>query len=241
VVLDDPALSPSERTITGSKLLADLAMGQRWADLKSVCLKILTLDLPPMNGFNLKELAYFDLYTAEEALNERDLALKTGDEFLTRYPTSSYAQPVQMKMKAALDGRQREAEAQQEGAQSLEPELAKLAGEHEHDRAEAAGSPERLAMIDSQYAFGQCQKLWTHRAAQRAIDACEAFGRRGAAAVPPPLRDLPPTALFIAAQAHAQLREFKAARDILSELERDEPAFAKRFNFEAFRNLWRTE
>jgi tetratricopeptide (TPR) repeat protein len=179
------------------------------------------------------EMAHFYLFLSEQQLKEIDLALKTGEKFLERYPTSSYFSSVQMQMQSLLNHRQDQAK----GAAEMDAKMSQLEVEHASQRAQLK-TPEAEELGERSYAFRRCSELRRLQQERRAIDACNAFVDHWGANTREGTRQLVLDARWLVALSWAELGDFTQARAAAKKLIDEEPEFARQRSLETMAGTW---
>ena len=197
-LLDDFAKEkdPQKQATMAYNVLAALQQARRYRTLVAVGRSLATgpaaaAAMP--GGARVDEAALYYVIIGENMLKEPDAVLRDGEDYLRRFPTSSFFAGT----KAMMDGVIREKHEVEEGQKKVKERLAEMSSEQRWN----------LCHVANEY-------QWAHqyREAQRLYHACFAVGG-----------GVEKSALPMLIQADVMIGDWAAARHDLGELEKADP------------------
>ena len=232
--LDDDSLSTLDRATEVVQTMGKMMADRQYARLKRFAKRVMDAHPPGYKGMDPAEIAHFYLFTAQQQLKERDPALHTGEEFMKRYPGSTYFSAVEMQMKVLLDQRMGEAD---ESAKA-DKELQEVEKDRQEARVKHATRPETLANLERSYDFRRCSILHRFHRNKEAVETCGQFASYWDGRPPPDKGELVLMSRYLTAMAYADMGDFKRAREVAQKLLAEHPEWSQAKTLETLARWW---
>jgi hypothetical protein len=226
--MKDASLSLNDRNTAATQAMAALIGQYRYAALLDVATQIYDSKLPPGEWVHAREHAAFYMFLSLMQLKKTDLALQAGERYLQQWPAGSFAQSIDLQMRATIEQRHRHEEALKEGPRELE----RIA--REEQELEQRG--QLSAVRARNFAFQRCSVLVRSERWDEAIEACKAFG--AAYRTADDGDHLLKLSRLLLARCHAERGDFKSANDEALRLLDDHPVWARENSVEIIRRTW---
>jgi len=232
-MLEDTRIPAKERAQAVASEMARLLSTRRYRACKRLSQRVIDLNLPVVETYDPVENAVFFLFLAEVLLHETDRALKTGEEFMKRYPASAYFPAAETHMRELVKRRQEEID----GVAHLEERFAAI--EAERQRMEGVLKAEAARKTRQESAdWMRCVEAGRAKQYRRAITECQAFVDRWSGESAPSHKTLPLQARRAVMDAHANLGEFEIARALLKQALEDDPVGAEALHIDGIAQSW---
>jgi TolB-like protein len=226
--------TPQERAKHALQLINNEMQSFRYHALVHDCAAIYEMDLPTVDGINVRAYALHYMFLGHFLLKQTDLALQMGERFMKNYPDSPMYNSVELRMNQIIS----EKREREEGASKAEAELAKIEQERQGVLAHPPPEkvlPQRMLSLD----LRKCTTLQQHHQSARAWTACKEFiENHQAESKPDDEHDLVGLARYYEVLAAMDLGRFADARSAANEMLNSSPAVAKSVGLKMQMTMW---
>jgi TolB-like protein len=192
--VDDSRRPAAERARTAGMLLGELATARRFHALAEVAARLAESPLP------LREEATFRLFQARDRLRKVDLALQTGEVYLSSFPTGPHYREIESRMHELVEARRKRESRVKEWQADVD----------EKRRDGARGEA---------YDYAPCiASRWDGQAGARMLDACETYLKQRSSDASAEAREHGVAARFFVVLSLSELGEFDRARPLAEKL-----------------------
>jgi TolB-like protein len=202
--LDGKHVAAAERLRLGRELLDSLAAARRYHAQAKIAQQLYGASDAKVD---FTEPAAFALFDAQQHLQELDLALQTGEKYLSAFPTGIHYRDVDGRMHEIADGRRKRASRRAEYEADLAEKRAGL----------ASRPPSPAQKLEWDYAPCIAAR-WNSQLNELMLDACGAFALKYARDPSADAQDKVLAARFFVILALADQGDFAGARPLADKL-----------------------
>jgi TolB-like protein len=192
--VDDGKRPAAERARTGATLMGELHTARRFHALEEVAGKL------AQSKLDVREEATWRLFQARDRLRKVDLALQTGEVYLSTFATGPHYRDVETRMHELVEARRKREARVKEWQADLD--------EKRHD----SKNPES-------WDYAPCiAARWDGQAGQRMLDACDPYVKKYTGNPDKDAQEHVVAARFFVVLALSELGEFARARPLAEKL-----------------------